>query len=100
MKTRLRAGRTGTSQYSHYQLKLGCNGIVGTNDCDNERHAGATKTTRLSTNQISEAKKKVIVLELWEKFHSRDQNLLSKENGTSRGSILQKRMVGSEKGCE
>ena len=43
--TRIRAGRTVTSQWSPCQLKLRGNGTVGTDDCDHERHEGATKNT-------------------------------------------------------
>ena len=89
--TRVRAGKNGTIQCSPYQLELRGNGIVGTDDCDHERHAGATKNTCLCTNQQSEAKKKVLLLELREKFHSREQNLLGKESGTPRGSALQEK---------
>ena len=87
----LQAGSTGTSQYSSYQIELRDNGTVGKDDCYHERHAGATKNTRLSTKQPSEAKKKVLLLELREQFHSQEKNLLSKENGTSIGRVLQKK---------
>ena len=44
----------------------------------------------LASAQTNQARpKKVLLLDLWEKFHSREKNLLSKEIGTSRGSILQ-----------
>ena len=86
VNTRLQAGRIGTSQCSPYQLELRGNVTVGTDDCDHELYAGATKNTRLITNQPSDEKKKVLLLELQEQFHSQDQNLLSKESETSRGS--------------
>ena len=89
--TRLRYGRTGTSQCSPYKLELRGNGTVGTYDCDHERHAGSTKNTHLCTNQPSEAKNKVLMLELREQFRSREQNLLIKEIGTSRGSVIQEK---------
>ena len=98
--TRLRYGSTGTRQCSLYQIILHSNVTVGTDDCEHERHAGATKNTCLGTKQTSEAKKKVLLLELREKFHSQSQNLLSKDSGTSRESVLKKRIGGSEKGCE
>ena len=88
LNTRIRYGRTGTSQFSTYQIKICGNSTVGTDECDHERHAGATKTTRLSTKQPSEAKKKVLLMELWDQFHSWDKNLLSKESGTLRGIVL------------
>ena len=89
--TRLQSGRTGTSQCSPYQLKLRGNGTVGTDDCDHERHAGVTKNTRLRTKQTSEAKKKVLLMELQDKFHLRKKNLISKEGRTSGGRVLQKK---------
>ena len=88
--TRLWYGRTGTIQLSPYQLKLRGNGKVGTDECDHEQHAGATENTPLGTKK-SEAKKKVLMLELRKKFHSREKNLLSKESGTPRRSVLQKK---------
>ena len=87
--TEIRSGRTGTIQFSPYQFKLRGNGTVGTYDCDQECYAGATKNTRLCTNQPIKAKKKVPLLELQEQFNSWEKNLLSKESGTSRGSVLQ-----------
>ena len=86
--TRLRYGRTITSKFSSYQLKLCSNGTVVTYDCDHECHANSPKKTRLSTKPQSEAKEKVLLLELQEKFQSREKNLLRKEIRTSRGSVL------------
>ena len=100
MNTRLQSGRTGTNQFSPYQIELRGNGIVGTYDCGHKRHSGATKNNCLCTKQPIKTKKEVLLLELQEKFHSREKNLLSKESGTSIGIVLQKRVVGSEKGCE
>ena len=97
VNTRIRAGRTGTSQCSPYQIELCGNGKVGTDNCDHERHVGTNKNTRLRTKQPSKAKKKVLLLELREQFHSREQKLISKESGTSRRSLLQKNMGVSEK---
>ena len=91
VNTRLQSGFTGISQCSPYQLKLHGNGTVGTDVCDHENHAGATKNTQLCKNKPSKVKKKVLLLELREQFHSRDKNLLGKESGTSRGSVLQEK---------
>ena len=96
---RIRSGRTGTSQFSAYQLDLRGNGTVGTDDCDHDLHAGATK--KIASAKTNQARlKKVLLMELWELFQSRGQNLLSKESGTSRWCVPKKRMGGSEKGCE
>ena len=100
MNTRLQSGRTGTNQFSPYQIELRGNGIVGTYDCGHKRHSGATKNNCLCTKQPIKTKKKVLLLELQEKFHSQEKNLLSKESGTSGRIVLQKKMVGSEEGCE
>ena len=79
--TRLRYGRTGTSQCSPYQLEIcgdGTVGTFGTDDCDNELHEGETKNTRLGTNQPGEAKKKFLLLDLRDHFHSQEQNRIIK----------------------
>ena len=94
MNTRLQYRRTGTSQCSPNQIKLHVNVTVGTDDCDRERHAGTTKKSRLSTKQPIEAKNKVLLLELQEQFHSQYQNLISKESGTSIGSVFPKKDGG------
>ena len=86
---RLRSGRTDTRQCSTLQIKLRGDGRFGTDDCDYERHAGATKNTCLCINHPIEAKKKVLLLDLREQFHSQEQNVLRKESGTPRGIILQ-----------
>ena len=52
------------------------------------------KNTHICTNQPSEAKKKFLLLGLREHFHSWEKNLLSKESGTSRGSVLQEKDKG------
>ena len=39
-------------------------------------------------------------MEFWEQIDSLEKNTLFKEIRTPGGSVLQKRMVGSEKGCE
>ena len=76
--TRLQAGSTGTSQFSPYKLELRGNGTVGTYYCDHKLHAGATRNTHLSTKQPSESNNKILLLELWDPFHSREKNLISK----------------------
>ena len=48
--------------------------------------------------QPIKAKRKVIILELREKFHSQEQNLLRKGNGASRGRVLQKNDWWQRKG--
>ena len=96
--TRLRYGRTGTSQYSPNKLELHDNGTVVKDDCDHERQASATKNTCLCKNQPSNAKNKVLLMELQEKFHSREKNLIRKESGTSRGSVLQEKYGWQWKG--
>ena len=87
--TDLRSGRNGTRQCSRYQIEICGHGTVVTYDCDHERHAGATKIICLCTNQPSKAKKEAILLDLQEQFHSREKNLLIKESGTPRWSVLQ-----------
>ena len=47
------------------------------------------KNTCLSTNQPSDTKKKVLLLDLQEKFYSREQNLIIKERRTPRGIVPQ-----------
>ena len=89
--TRLRDGRTGTRQCSPYQINLRGNGTVGTDHCDHKCHVGATKNTCLCTNQPIEYKKKVLLLDLREQFHLREQKLLSKETVTSRGIVPQEK---------
>ena len=91
VNTRLRSGRTVTSQFSPYQLKICGNGKVGIDECNHEHHSGETKNTCLYTNQPSKEKKKVLLLDLRDQFHSREKNLLRKESKTSRGSVLQEK---------
>ena len=100
VNTRLRAGRTDTSQCNPYQLKLRGNGTVGIYDCNHEHHTGATENTCLSTKQPSEAKNKVLLLELQEQFYSREKTWSAKKAGHQEEAYYKKGMGVSEKGCE
>ena len=62
--TELSSGRTGTSQWSHYQIEISNIDTVGTDDCDHERHEGATEDTRFCKNQPIKAIKEALLLEL------------------------------------
>ena len=53
--------------------------------------------TLVSTQKNQTGPKQVLMLDLREQFRSQEQNLLSKESITSRGSLLQKSMGGSER---
>ena len=91
VNTSLWSGRTGTNKCSSYQIEIQGNVTVGTYNCDHERHSGATKNTRLWKRQPREARNKVLLMQLKEKFHSWEQYLLGKESGTSRESVPQEK---------
>ena len=98
--TDLGDGKNVTSQYSPYQTELRGNGIVGTDDCDYERHAGAIKNTSICTNQPRKIKKEELLLDLREQFHSREKTCSLKKVGHQDEAYHKKRMGGSEKGCK
>ena len=52
------AGRTGTSQFSPYQLKISVHGTIGTYDCDDELHAGATQYFVIGDKKTTNTKRK------------------------------------------
>ena len=83
--------RTGTSQCSNYQIEIRGNGTVVIYDCDHERHTGTIKNIHLCTNQPINIKKEALILDLREKIHSLEKNLLIKESRTSRWSVLQEK---------
>ena len=61
----LQAGRTGTSQCIPYQLQLSGHGTIETDECDNERHTGATHVLLIGNNEPNKDQEEVLLLDLW-----------------------------------
>ena len=66
----LRAGRTGTSQFSLYQFQPSSYGTIGTDDCDNEVHSIPAQEIVINNNKLNKDQEKILLLELWGGFYS------------------------------
>ena len=97
MYTRLRAGRTGTRQYSPYQLKTRSDGTVGIDDCDNERYAGAAKNTLPRTKNKARPKNKYYCWSCGSNYTHGRKKCSSKKAGHQEEAYYKNIMGGSEK---
>ena len=76
------------------------NGTVGIDDCDHELHAGATEDASGTANKKDKVKEEALLLELQEKLHSQEQNLLIQEIRTPIWSLLQEENERKLKGIQ
>ena len=65
MTAELQAGRTGTSQCIPYQPELSVHVTIETDECDNERHTGATHVLLIGNNEPNKDQEEVLLLDLW-----------------------------------
>ena len=63
-------GRNGAYQCSPHKFKLRSHGAIRANYCNNECNVGATRYLICNLNKFNKNKDEVLLLEMWNKFHS------------------------------
>ena len=87
-------GRNGAYQCSPHKFELSNHGAINANDCNNECNTGATRDLICNFNKFKNNKEEILLLELREKFHSWEQDILFQENMTQKGGLLQEKTSG------